>query len=374
MIDYRGDARSAQVTIFKSSANGEEQRLSPNNIAGYGYENDNKAFETKKVTLDGPLGPETQALFLNVLVKGKASLYYYRNTFDAEFYFLQKDTLFEELVDRIIEKTDPTSGTRYQQKDTKYIGLLRYAFFDCKQISLNQLQNIKINHSDLTRIITKYNACVAPEETVKTFTNRKDKAIITAGPVIMYATSTLDFTGDAYITNADFGRSSNLGGGVFFNLVLPNLNEKLSLQTELLYIPQKFSAATSRNRVTVSEYYEFDLAYLKLPLQLRYTYPKGAVRPYANVGFVINYALKDTNTAVRSSSSTGFFSEGPALPYNGFNRYADGLIAGVGASVPINQKALAIELRYEKNSGVSNVINLGSSIKSYSLMMSYTLF
>ncbi|MCC9138531.1 hypothetical protein ACFSKU_10685 [Pontibacter silvestris] len=142
-VDYRGDSRSAQFTTFKQTLNGDEKRFTPNDIAGYGFENENRVFESKQITLTDSAKATTQKLFLNTLVRGRANLYHYRDNFFVDHYYLEKDTLFEELLNRKIRQTNPVTGRSYEHRETKYIGVLNYAFLDCQAISMSQLQHNK---------------------------------------------------------------------------------------------------------------------------------------------------------------------------------------------------------------------------------------
>ncbi|MCC9138530.1 hypothetical protein ACFSKU_10680 [Pontibacter silvestris] len=115
---------------------------------------------------------------------------------------------------------------------------------------------------------------------------------VTVGPVLIYSQARLKFNGDREVAKAGFGHSSNIGGGVSINFTLPVINEKLSFQTDVLYVPVTFSSTYSTtNGIGLNNLrhhdFLFDLAYLKLPLQLRYTYPKGSVRPFVNAGYVL---------------------------------------------------------------------------------------
>lgn len=157
------------------------------------------------------------------------------------------------------------------------------------------------------------------------------------------------------------------------NAVLPYMSEKLSLQAELLYIPQKFTGTSSFANSSDETHYTFDLAYLKLPVQLRYTYPKGNIRPFVNAGYLVAYAVKDKNekhTTSRGASTAPAKSQ--VWADDTYRRGMDGLSGGVGLMIPIRDNALSLEGRYERDRRFSNRVGQGSGIENYSILLSYS--
>lgn len=370
-VDYRGYNKSAQLTTFKPTLDGLEQRYTPESTAGYGFDNEKKVFESKLVTVVNSDSAGERKLFLNVLVKGKVSIYYYRDSFSKDHYYLEKDTTFTELQNNRLLVVDPKSEAKFERYDKKYIGVLNYALSGCESISIPQLYEVRFNHSDLMRIASKYNECVTPNAASTAFPNREEKFKITIGPVLAYTQAALNFNGDSPLGRAEFQHKSSIGGGVFLNLTLPALNEKLSLQTELLYIPAKFSSP-STNYGNFNYDILFDLAYIKLPLQLRYTYPKGSIRPFINAGLIAGYIIKDTNRQiVRHESNFRGPTESVAVADNYFSHLARGFTVGTGISYPIRDKALALELRYEQQSGITKLLNISSGTKGFALLLGY---
>ncbi|QCR21087.1 outer membrane beta-barrel protein [Pontibacter sp. SGAir0037] len=368
-VDYRGDKRNAQVTIFKPDLNGAEQRLTPTDIAGYGFEKEGKVYESKPIINNDR--KEKESIFLNVLIKGKASIYYYRDADAKDRYYVQKDTSIFELENLKYQVVNPGSEARYERAERRYLSTLSSLFSDCPSFSNQQLSNVRFNHSDLIKITNKYNRCINPASVAKAFTNREDQVKITVGPVLSFSKSTLSFTGNSALGRAEFQNDSHLGGGFSFNMLLPSMSEKLSVQTELLYIPAKFSSPSTRYDAFYYEF-QFDLAYLKLPVQLRYTYPKGKVQPFVNGGLVLAYAIKDDNKQIVSHESR--FREptqSSAIAAPNFNHFMNGITAGAGLMCQINNKPLALEIRYDKTSDITKNINLSGSIKGFNLLLSY---
>lgn len=184
-VDYRGDMRNAQSATFKSTPEGNEQVFTPSDIAGYGFEKENKAFESKTIMPGTQADSAPQKLFMNVLVKGRANIYSYRDSHSLDHYYLQKDTLFMELVQHKREQIDPRTGRIHLVNSNVFRGILNMAFTDCASFSASQMEQVKLLHRDLINITSKYNQCVAPAEASVSYKHREKKAAITVGPVLV---------------------------------------------------------------------------------------------------------------------------------------------------------------------------------------------
>jgi hypothetical protein len=371
LLDYRGDIRNAQIASFKPSPSGQIVTYTSEEISGYGFDKEAKVFESRRIPLTDSANASTQAtqsVFLNVLVKGQASLYYYRDAGKGNRYFLEKDTLFAELAERPVKKTDPQTGKTYTGTNKTYLGLLQVAFADCPALTQATYTYLTLSHNPLINIFTRYNQCLGASSA--SYRHQKEKTKITIGPMLLYSRAELVFHGEPILDHADFEQELGLGGGVSFNLVVPEWSEKLSLQASLLYVPYKFRGTyTSEGEFGYLYEVDFDLAYIKLPLQLRYTYPKGKVRPFVNAGLMAGIALRDDNqfkaTSLRNSHYT---YTGKPVHYK---KLQHGLTAGAGLTTALGNHTLSLEGRFEWNNGLSEHIEVGSSMHNFNLLVSY---
>lgn len=377
LVDYRGDVRSSQLVTFKQNETTPEQAYTPEDIQAYGFDQEQKYFEAH--VLPAVEGGASTRLFLNVLAKGKASLYHYRDTFQKENYYLSKDNgPLVELAQEVYYITDASTGQKRKVTDKKFVTVLSSVFSDCNEVSQTQLKKVSYNASSLTSIVQAYNQCVAPGSSV--YVQKKKKGAVTIAPVFGYFTSSLKVTGSHRLVERNYDKSTtHFTGGVSFNFTIPSINEKLSIQTELLYFPQKFYSyhyeKNQMGRTTTSEI-TFDQSYLKLPAQLRYTFPKGKIRPFINAGPVLAYAvkLKDNEVVHSSFMSSSYTEEGPVFPDNESVRpYSMGLASGAGISYLLKGKALSLEARYEINDGFSVIDKINTRIRSTYFILSYAL-
>ena len=381
-VDYRGGVRNAQIAAFKSTLDGEEQTFSPDAIAGYGFENEAKFYESKLVTVGDTVSAEKRLVFLNALVKGKASIYYYLDTSHREHFYLAKDNgPLVALQEQEYLQKDAATGKTYKVTNKVFAGTLATALADCRNLTAAQFEKLNLTEKSLKGIAQKYNACVAPGSITHEQQSRKVKIAI--GPVVTFFSSDLEFTGGTYLNRASFADESlRVGGGITLNASLPRLNEKLSVQIDLLYIASTYTSFLEEDESYRGKYtYDatLDLAYLKLPVQLRYTYPRGKLRPYGNAGLLIGYAIKDDNhvTKTHTLGSTSTYTDVfPAIPgndyMNGFRNFMEGITAGAGLTYPLDSGNLSLEARYEVNNGMSGIQGIKSTVSTFYIMLGYS--
>ena len=371
-VDYRGAVRSSKTTSFKASQNGADQAYSPKQISGYGFVKEHKVYEAQTVPADG--AQPAQRLFLQVLAKGKATVYTYRGDSDVDFFYLSKDGGdLVELKEHVYNKKDPKTGKTFRMVDNLYLGVLGSAFSDCAAMSEERLRNVLLRHSSLTKIAKDYNDCMGSGQ----YAQPSRKTNLTVYPVLFFSNPTLHMSGEHPYAKASFENTHiGLGGGIGLEFSNPTVSEKLSLVLELLYAPYRFEGEieniTNMGRTTNHDLL-FDLHYLKLPAQLRYTFPKGRVRPFINAGASFTYAISADRVEIKNSTfqGTSYTEASEALPDGNYKQYMFGGQAGIGLLYPLGGGALLVETRYEMTEGISNLLSLASSIKGFSLQAGY---
>ncbi|MEJ8801468.1 outer membrane beta-barrel protein [Pontibacter sp. H249] len=363
-LDYRGSMKHAQAVNFKKSLTDEPKLFIPADISGYGFQKERKNYESKLIPLNDSVDTEMSQLFVTVLARGRASLYHYRDQSVVDHYYLQKDTLLVKLTQHDYKKVDAQTGKTYIFSNKKYIGSLNLAFNDCENFSASDLKYVTLSQSSLIKAVTKYNQCVSSSEE-SSF--QQQKAKITIGPALIVGHAKLDHENKKAF---NFGDDNLMGAGISVNIVVPTISEKLSLQTELQYIPYKFTGSYSKTGEFPYKYDQYyDLAYLMLPLQLRYTYPKGSFRPFVNAGFMMGYCIKNENryiaTSLRNSDYNVSLSEG------NYQKLINGITAGGGISTTLKNHSVTLEARYEKNNTLSDGLHLNATVQSFSILLGY---
>ncbi|MCP2043741.1 outer membrane beta-barrel protein [Pontibacter sp. HSC-36F09] len=371
-VDYRGAIRNSKTTTFKANPGAAEQAYSPDQLTGYGFVKENKVYEAHTIPADG--AQPVLRLFLQVLTKGRASLYSYRDDSDLDHFYLSKDgDDLVELRENVYNKKDPETGKTFRMVDKLYLGVLGSAFADCPAMSEERFRNTTFRHGGLTKIVNDYNECMDSNQYVQP----SRKTTVKPYPVLFISKPTLQMTGEHPYSEASFSTTGlGLGGGVALEVSNPTISEKLTLVLELLYTPYRFEGeirdVNNSGRTTQHDIL-LDLHYLKLPAQLRYTFPKGKFRPFVNAGVSYSYAISTDRVETKTSTfhNTSYTEVSEAMPGSIFKQYMFGAQAGIGILYPMHNRALLIETRYETTEGISNIRSLASSVKGFSIMAGY---
>ena len=375
LVDYRSEARNALGVSFKENESSKAVSYKPGEVQGYGYEG------SKRYESIGFTGADStvQTYFMEVLATGAASLYFVQEEQGKERYFLRKgDAPVQELVEEVrrVEK----GGKTYKATLKPYVGLLAVAMLECPQVK-QQIDKAALEQSDLVKVVDQYNACVAPEQagtfakkTERNFTVEKG---LLAGMTLMSPNFSSDKGTHTYLSKADFALSKTVTGGVFFNLSTRKLNEKLSLITGLMYHHYSLEGSYL-DKQSENIYSDYDgylkAAYIRVPLLLRYTYPKGKIRPFVNAGVHYSFLVKSDSEMVRNYSFYGTHSTRTSPALEEFRSSEQGLLGGLGVRMPLAGKSyLILEARYENSEGPSPYLSFNSNYNALSLLVGITL-
>ncbi|QHL89129.1 outer membrane beta-barrel protein [Nibribacter ruber] len=364
LVNQQGDKRQAVLATFKTSQDAKHQNFSPSQVTAYGITN-GYAYEAKKIS-----SPDsTYLLFLRVLVKGPASLYFYKDQNSGDHFFLLHQDSLQELV---VKKTKEQLATGYSLvTDNKYKKTLFNAFKDCPNTG-QAINKLPFKEESLIKMVATYNNCVAPNSR-DLYAVKARKSEITygvqAGAQKGFYTLTTDDT-------PEVSASSNIGyhAGLMLNITLPWASERISALFEAQYAYTTYNDQGAFDHNNGHTEYNLDLTYhhLKFPISIRYTLPGSKVRPFFNAGAVLNYALSQEE---RYSGTFKFtynnepntFDRG-IVPYPG--KFFPGYVLGAGVYVPTwgSQKA-SVELRYETNRGNSRTYGYLTDTKQVSLTL-----
>ncbi|SIT93709.1 outer membrane beta-barrel protein [Pontibacter indicus] len=370
-VDYRGAVRSSKITTFKANLGAPEQEFDPSQLAAYGFVKENKVYEAQAIPAD--TAQPAQRLFVQVLAKGKASVYAYRDGSDQDHFYLSKEGgELIELKQKVYNKKDPKTGKTFRMVDDLYLSVLRSSFYDCPAMTDERLRNVALRHNSLAKAANDYNECMGGSQYVQP----SKKTSVKVSPVIVFSKPTLETSGEHPYSEVPFRNTGlGLGGGLALEVANPAISEKLSLVLELLYAPYRYEGEIKVNNLGRTTDYDLllDLHYLKVPAQLRYTFPKGRVRPFVNAGASYSYAFSTDRVETKNSTfhNTSYTEVTEALPGSAFKQYMFGVQAGIGLLYPIGERTLHIETRYETTEGVSNVRTLSSSIAGLSVLAGY---
>ncbi|GAA4303210.1 porin family protein [Nibribacter koreensis] len=364
LVNHQGDKRQAVLATFKASKDASEQNFSPVAISGYGID-EVYAYESKKITAPD----STFHLFLTVLAKGPASLYFYKDQNSADHFFIEKDGALQELVYRKASEVQANGQTAVVTYNT-YRKTLFNAFRDCPTAGAT-VNKLAFKESELIKIVNQYNQCVAPVD-MPSYQAKARRSVITYGVHVGGHKNQLTVTSD----QPDYKIPSNIGyqAGVMLNATLPWASEKVSALLELQYAHTTYNYQGSFDHNNAHTEYTTEGAYhqIKLPVSIRYTFPRGTLRPFFNAGLVGTYALSQkqryTGSFKYSYSQVPENFDKELFPF--VRKFTKGYALGTGLLFPAwGTKKATIEARYEKNDGNSDTISMASEISQVSVYL-----
>lgn len=330
-----------------------------------------------------------QPVFLEVVVQGSLSLLYLEDRLAQSHYYLrapngQVQELVQNTTQVVGAKSLYDSGieskhksgnlTFYNKKNNDFRYTLQEATRQC--IALQPaVAEVEFGLRPLTRLVERYNECVgdapAPSLAVRT---PLTQLILLAGA----GSSRLVLTDDRFFLNV---RSNTTAGiqpiiGLGVAVPLSRLSEKLALHVQALYHAQQYETDVVAGAGGVQQYqYRADIRSVRMPLMLRYTWPSGKLRPFAQAGYGVSYLLKNDNEVRRifGPGQTPLPSQewGPLMDGS---RFEAGLVGGVGlVKTTASHRSLAVELRLERTNGFAGIQGVSSNITRYFLLLSYDL-
>lgn len=326
----------------------------------YTGEVDGSSLRTTELKFNPAPPTVMDTLFLRVLVSGKTTLFYARDHRERDHFFIQqKDSAVTELIYNKFLIKD-YQGTHIKVNEA-YRSQLVQLVSDCAELSA-KIMGIPMEYKRdaFTSLIQQYNNCAGGKPV---YVEEKEKwdfgFSVIAG--INYSGLTFKGGGGTFFEHITMGHSLGYAAGISFNAIIPRNRKKWSITNDLFL--KNYTAYG--NTVDIS--YEPDsnvymsFQYLKLATTLRYSVPKGLVRPFACAGMTNAYALKYENTRKYSNGHTDYLIDGP-------KRYEFGVIAGAGVTV----KKFTIEGLIESSSGMSPFILIHTRFTTLYGLIGYT--
>ncbi len=272
-VDYRGDVLNAKVCSFKKNETDKAVEYMPEDITAYRFV-DSKYYVSKNVDN----GDVTKQVFLEYLVNGMASVYYYRDNNLQDHYYLEKDESFIELKE---EEKEIAYGHGTAYKIVKlYIGMLK-ATLNVYEMSA-EIEKSKLDHTSLINIAKNYHnyVCTDGSECI-VYEKKKPLVALRIAPAIGVDLSTLKIM-NYHEERYKLDPSTNLAVGINLNFSMPRLNEKIFLQLQAMYTKYYFFDAYENSMKATDVHIRSNA--LQTVLAIKYEYPKGKWRPMLAVG------------------------------------------------------------------------------------------
>jgi hypothetical protein len=349
-IEFKGDISSAKRCIFVKDNGTEKTEYNPGQIQAYRVE-EGKFYISKKIkTAD-----KEEVLFLEYLIEGIVSIYYYRDEVKDHYYIEKRGEELLELKNETREEY--INNIKYANESNAYKGVLKYVFQDSPKTS-QEVDNLDLGHKSMIKIAKDYHNEVCTGEQCIVFEQKKAKIKVKLGPMLGINYYTLK---KSIVENATYLSSNTLKSavyptfGIFIKLNMPSISEKLYFQYEINY--------SQRNLNTDYTYYYYILGSkqtdnVKITMALNsiknagifgYEFPIGKISPVIQAGIFVDYTVNSTYSSIFTDLNHNTSSTNTESPYSNFDY---GLVVGLGGTYKIKQKhQLGLDIRYQMGAG-----------------------
>ena len=378
-IDYRNWEMNPKAVEFKKDLNSSIVKYFPLDIQSFGvldeiYQSAIVQTEVSPVHINdldnkSELIFETDTTFLQTLLRGSYSLFYYKNRIGKDQFYVKKGGGYDLLIYKRYLKEE--NGVNRLVENKIYIGQLVSYFSDCQSVQ-SKFKRLDYDKKSIINIFVNYADCINSKIT---FQKIPEGIITNIGIVGGVSLTNSKFSGPAsfnYLTKSEFETSVDFAGGLFFDFVFSRNNRKWSIYNEVNFstysLESQYTDYVSSNNYTISDL-QMKFSYLKMNNMLRFKYPVGKAFIFANAG--ISYGFLKTEVNIRNEekhfSSIITYKYGPVLKDT--RSLELGIVAGLG----VNYNRFSIEVRYETGSGVSAYTALGNRVTRYHFLLGYTI-
>ncbi|MFW0739082.1 hypothetical protein [Flavobacterium sp. T12S277] len=359
-------------TDFKYKINSEDTDTKTEtitNVQEFGIEN-HTTYKRAKVNIDtssdvlesfstdkNPIWKE-QLVFLKVLVKGDASLYYYANNDITRFFYETAERPLEQLVRKeYLAQLDNSKAT----VENNYFRQQLFNNVKTNNTTENDVKNLSYKKDALMKYFLKHNN-VSSSDIEKTITSaNKSIYLMKITPGIGFSSISVD--GSYGYNNVDYGQKVTFKIGLEGEFILPFNKNKWSLfinPTYQQYENKKESGVTSGTNNGVKTEFPSEAKYtaIQVPFGVRYYFfLSNNSKIFTNAGYAFDvsgkFKITSQPTTLESSTSGNFLF---GLGYNFKNK-------------------LSAEIRVNTRKEVLNAYNsFSGSYQSLDFILGYTIF
>jgi hypothetical protein len=341
-IDFEGSLSNSVHCKFISMPDSMEHTYYPGEIKAFRFI-DSKYFTSSEIPVNG----ETKKVFLEWLIKGRASILTYTTAKMKSRYFikLENDSLYE-LINTIstISRVNPKDVvskyvTTYEHERKEYVGALLNYFKDCPSIS-RDVENTSLSSKPLIKIAKEYHERTCKTEDCIIFEDTHRTSAFEFGVSLSQFFSQLRLN-NGLPENAPL--SGSPGIGIIVNISnLPLVSSKFSFSTGVSFYSLTFRYDSSSYLYTDNRIGSFK--YLRIPWQLNYKFSYNKFSPFIALGVTTNLRLDyktDNKHLVDMVTRTINYKDG-------ISDFQIGLDAGLGFRYSISPKtSVSIKLDYE---------------------------
>lgn len=382
VIDYRNWERNPGKTIFKKTAGEKESVYLPLDIKTFGVKDEVyqsaivqreiSANNLDNINFDSELYFLTDTVFLQTIVAGAKSLYFYSDNSGKEQFYIKLNSKYELLMHKKYKdiQDGPYGKQQVVTENNKYLGQLAFYLQACPSIQTN-LRGIRYDKKSLENIFLSYYKCT--QEKI-TFHKKTEKLSLQIGALAGITITTLHLRSDMYdyLATTNFQQSVNFMPGIFFDIILPRNNGKWSICNEITLTTYKMSGRFDiyhNENYYTNNYLTIGYSYLNMKNMLRFKYPVGKIFIYLDGGVSNGYAVHETNYRRKE---TQFYTPGTmdiveSKAILNTAKSEIGYLFGAG----VRFKNYSFEIREERGSGMSNSQEVGSFTNRLYFLLGY---
>jgi hypothetical protein len=214
-------------------------------------------------------------------------------------------------------------------------------------------------------VLQQYTACRYPGEQVVV---RKDDGAMRASLGIMggAGVNMVNVQGTHPMASGKFTAGTTPVFGIFLDVPISRNRQKLSWNNEVIFTSRPVKGSWSR--VGYLNEADINLQYLQIQTLVKYTFPKGNLRPYFNAGVAGAISIGGKDELVKTRESAGTKSTETAL--EGGRDFFLPLMAGVG----VRYNKLHVEARFTAPHNLSIYRTLDVMYYTGQLLVRYSLF
>ncbi|MBL7737187.1 MAG: PorT family protein [Chitinophagaceae bacterium] len=381
-INYKDWTAAPKQIVFRESLNGADAVYTALSIRSFWV--DGKFYAGSIVQADRTptavselsYSPEynfvADTVFLEGLMVGGKSLFYYRDKDGLDHFYIQKDDGYTLLLFKKYLRDIPSQNiNRAIVSDNTYISQLIEYLDGCPDLQ-DRIKNTDYGFNSLVDLFKRYYGC---RNLNVVHQRQKEKIKAAFGLLAGVSNTRLSFSSDMnssfdYLTKASYPSSYSFTGGISLDLILPRNKGKWSINNDLLYSSfttngnwEEYRSAESYTKSETS----FAFSHIKLMTMVRYRFDIGKAPLYINGGITngLGKEKKNYRRTETKTYSTPTISESKAL--TSVRTYEQGLVLGLGTAID----KFSGELRYETANGISSIIALKSSLNRFSLLLGY---
>lgn len=329
IIDFRRGSDIENAQICREIRNDSVYTYTPYDLKWYRY--GQRFYLAKEIQFAG----EAKRVFIERLVTGKISLYYYSEKNLKRFYIEQEGSYFTELI------KESKSNTAFRDTLAKYS-------LDCNNIT-DAVKSVKYNRKSLAQFIEMYNGCE-----YRPFQYSKFGMYLGFQRSYLSISSKNSTDSDA-LSGAKFNTDQSLLVGIFVDL--PVLKSNITFHPEIYYTKNAFSSHHFQNNFDTD--IVINLSTLNVPVLFRYTFPFRQFRPFINSGIVYSYHLRNEKVIYKSQMINNVVEIQQESPESLMLLNQLKISVGMGFQYMINyRKSVFCEFRYNSHSSFESKLNL----------------